>query len=139
MKEYTQIMAVDPTFQYALMLKRSNPPGQGLLSGVGGSVEEGETPGECAAREWLEETTLPLEAPLVHLLTIFHNDCINHIFGVKLSKADIYFSRNFEEGSLGWRHILGMGLNNGQNKQVAWDGLISYILNLMKGDDRFAT
>ena len=139
MKEYTQIIAVDPTFQYALMLKRSNSPGQGLLSGVGGSVEEGETPGECAAREWLEETTLPLETPLVPLFTVHNSDCINHIFGVKLPKADIYFSRNFEEGSLGWRHILGMDLANSRNKQVAWDGLIPHILNLMKGDDRFAT
>lgn len=138
MKEYTQIIAVDPTFQYVLLLKRSNPPGEGLLSGVGGTVEDDETPDECAVREWLEETTIPLEVPLVHLFTITNNECINHVYGVKLPKIDIYFSRCFEEGILGWRHILGMNLNDCNNRQVAWNGLIPYTLNLMREGGVFA-
>lgn len=39
-----------------LMLHRRNPPNQGLWNGVGGRLEQGETPRACAVREVYEET-----------------------------------------------------------------------------------
>lgn len=41
-----------------LMLHRRNPPNQGLWNGVGGRIEPGEGPLECAMREVREETGL---------------------------------------------------------------------------------
>ena len=34
-----------------LMLQRRKPPNQGLWNGIGGRIEEGETPEQCALRE----------------------------------------------------------------------------------------
>jgi 8-oxo-dGTP diphosphatase len=39
-----------------LMLQRRKPPNQGLWNGIGGRIEEGETPEQCALRETREET-----------------------------------------------------------------------------------
>jgi 8-oxo-dGTP diphosphatase len=39
-----------------LMLRRNKPPNQGLWNGIGGHIEAGETPRECALREIAEET-----------------------------------------------------------------------------------
>jgi 8-oxo-dGTP diphosphatase len=39
-----------------LMLQRLKPPNQGLWNGIGGRIEAGETPRQCALREIREET-----------------------------------------------------------------------------------
>ncbi|WP_308634202.1 NUDIX hydrolase [Paenibacillus silvisoli] len=41
-----------------LMLNRNKPPAMGLWNGVGGKLEDGETPLQCAEREVFEETGL---------------------------------------------------------------------------------
>jgi len=45
------------------MLHRKNPPLAGLLNGVGGGIDPGETPRACVIREVHEETGLLLRAP----------------------------------------------------------------------------
>lgn len=44
-----------------LMLRRLRPPNQGLWNGVGGRLEEGESPRACVLREVREETGFALE------------------------------------------------------------------------------
>lgn len=44
-----------------LMLHRLNPPNQGLWNGVGGRLENGESPQACVLREVQEETGYQLE------------------------------------------------------------------------------
>ena len=46
-----------------LLIERRFPPLQGLLNGVGGKLEPGETPRQCILREVAEETGLQLSAP----------------------------------------------------------------------------
>lgn len=132
-KAYTQAIAVDPTFQYMLLIKRAYNPGKDLLSGVGGTVEEGETAEQCMKREWLEETDLPLtDAEIVPLVTLENAENINHMFGIILPKIDIYYIRQMGEGIIRWHHIIGCDLMNMQNPKVAWDGAIPYCMNLLK-------
>ena len=54
------------------MIKRTNEPGKGLLSGIGGHIEDGESPEECMRREWEEETgfSIPADAKLFEITTI---------------------------------------------------------------------
>lgn len=48
---------------HLLLIERRFPPLQGLLNGVGGKLEPGETPRQCILREVAEETGLHLTAP----------------------------------------------------------------------------
>lgn len=132
MPEYTQIIAVDPSFQYALLIKRNNDPGKGQLSGIGGMVEENETAEDCALREWKEETQLTEIPPIIKLFSMDNGKCINHIYGAILPSIEIYYQRSFEEGIIRWHHIQGCDLMNHKNEKVAWNGLIPYCLNLLK-------
>ncbi|GEN52253.1 NUDIX hydrolase [Halobacillus faecis] len=47
-----------------LLLNRNSPPVQGMWNGVGGKIEDGETPLSCVQREVAEETNLFLEEHL---------------------------------------------------------------------------
>lgn len=132
-KEYTQAIAVDAQGQYALLIKRRHNPGKDLLSGVGGTVDEGESPEQCMRREWEEETNIPLDdAQVIHLVTLEDDDCINHMFGIVLPKIDIYYYNPIGEGPVRWHHIIGCDIMNPKNTAVAWDGLIPYCLTLLK-------
>lgn len=46
-----------------LLLKRANPPHQGLWSPPGGKMEFGESPSDCCIREIQEETGITIVAP----------------------------------------------------------------------------
>jgi len=47
--------------EQVLMLHRRKPPNQGLWNGIGGHIEPGEAPLDCALREIREETGFGLE------------------------------------------------------------------------------
>lgn len=115
-----------------LLIKRSNDPGKGLLSGIGGHIEKDEKPEDCMRREWEEEVGFPIpdDAGLFQILTEELPDCINHIYGIILPHIDIYFSRQMDEGFIRWHHIIGENIM--YSKEVAWDGLIPYCYRLMK-------
>lgn len=44
-----------------LLLNREKPSWMGSWNGVGGSLEDGETPEDCVLREVMEETAIKLE------------------------------------------------------------------------------
>jgi 8-oxo-dGTP pyrophosphatase MutT (NUDIX family) len=137
MVRYTQAIAVDKDFMYTLLINRNNNPGKGRLSGVGGHIEENESPENCITREWFEEvgSSLPEDATITKLMTQILPDCENHIFGIVFPKADIYFMHEDttdNEGIIRWHHIVGENIMNTNNKDVAWDGLIPLCLNLLR-------
>lgn len=135
MPNYTQAIAVDNNFMYALLIKRLNNPGRGLLSGIGGHIEKGETPEQCIKREWQEEVGSPIpdDTKLFPIMSQTLPDCTNNLFGIIFPKIDIYFFHNTDgEGFIRWYHILGEHIMDNNNKNVAWDGLIPYCINLMK-------
>lgn len=57
MKEYVLGLAFDTRFSNVLLIRKNRPDWQaGLLNGIGGKVEHGETDKEAMVREFVEET-----------------------------------------------------------------------------------
>lgn len=54
--------------------RKKDDPNEGKWLGIGGKIEEGETPGECNAREVVEETGLRLRSAVFHGVIEFRAD-----------------------------------------------------------------
>jgi 8-oxo-dGTP diphosphatase len=132
--EYTQMIAVDKKFSYILLIKRSNEPGKDLLCGVGGHLEKDETPEECMRREWKEEIGSKLTSTLnlIHLKTIEDDSSINHMFGVVYPKINTNFYLDMDEGHIMWHNIESCNIMNVSNHDVAWNGVIPYMITVLK-------
>lgn len=96
--------------QQVLMLNREKPYAMGLWNGVGGKVEEGESPEECMVREIFEETTLSINKlenkGVVHWYEDgeFAGDL--HVFLIDTDgKCDLQTPVKFDEGILDWKDI----------------------------------
>ncbi len=59
MKEYTLGFCTSPNNRVLLAYKDGKGPDGTGWNGIGGKLEEGETPLGCMAREWAEESALP--------------------------------------------------------------------------------
>ena len=89
---------------------RENDPNQGLYLGVGGHIEEGETPEQCIRREIREETTLDTERELKNLCQTGIIKFVSDKYGTEymyVYKAGLNTSRelcpgNCSEGKLLW-------------------------------------
>ena len=94
-KKYVVGFAFDENKRRVLLIKKNRPEWQkGKLNGIGGSMEEGETPLETMIREFREETAVELTNWEHYCTRIFKDaetvDSIVHyfrIFDVDLSKC----------------------------------------------------
>ena len=69
MKLATLCYVIDETRNRTLMIhriKKENDFHEGKWNGLGGKLEEGETPEECVIREIKEESGLIIHAPKLH-------------------------------------------------------------------------
>ncbi len=103
-------------------IKKKEDIHEGKYNGVGGKIEDGESPEECAIRETLEETGLKIKNPKLKGILTFpkflqNEDWIVFVFTTKEFEGKIIES---EEGKLEW-------INN--------DKLLK--LNLWEGDKIF--
>lgn len=64
MKEYTICLLFDMKCNKVLLVQKKATTFAGKWNGVGGEVEEGETPFQCAVREIKEETGAKVKAPI---------------------------------------------------------------------------
>lgn len=114
------------------MLNRERSPWMGAWNGVGGKIEDGESPSECAVREIYEETGV-----VVGLSDLQYGGIATwygcdgeffggmHIFLVELLQApDSSTPRQTEEGILDWKAL--SWLLHPENKGVS---SIKYFLN----------
>lgn len=76
MKNYSISFIFTRDMQRVLLIKKNRPEWQkGKLNGIGGHIEEGETPLECIVREVFEETSLKIPHDnWVHFGTITNAD-----------------------------------------------------------------
>ncbi|BDI64142.1 8-oxo-dGTP diphosphatase [Streptococcus pneumoniae] len=110
-----------------LMLHRNKKPNdvhEGKWIGVGGKLERGETPQECAAREILEETGLKAKPVLKGVITFpeFTSDLdwYTYVFKVTEFEGDLI---DCNEGTLEWvpyDEVLSKPTWEGDHTFVEW-------------------
>ncbi len=103
MKNYVLALVFDHTFEYVLLMNRKQEPYTGKLNGIGGKIEDGETPLEAINREYYEETNYePIH--LKFLLTCTFPDEHLHVFYGSIKKQEILVKEN-HEGIYDWYKI----------------------------------
>ncbi|WP_025786310.1 8-oxo-dGTP diphosphatase [Sporosarcina sp. D27] len=95
-----------------LMLNRENNPMQGLWNGVGGKIEENETPTECIVREVREETNIDISAYEVIDKGVISWEVDDsyvgglHVYLVEIEDTyDYPTPKKTDEGILDWKKI----------------------------------
>ena len=133
MKE-TTLCYIENGGRYLMMLrnKKENDPNLGKWIGVGGKLNPGETPAECAKREIFEETGLAVDnliyAGKVYFVSDSWEDELMHLF-VAGSQSQKVTPCN--EGTLEWikkEDILSLNL---------WEGDRVFLKRLIENDHNF--
>lgn len=98
--------------QQVLLLRRKYPPLQGLLNGVGGKLEPGETPLDCILREVAEETGVHLAAARFGGIVTWDGHSYEGKAGMYAYTANLppdadpaAIAGDTEEGALSWHPI----------------------------------
>ncbi len=91
-----------------LLLNREKPRWMGSWNGIGGKIEEGETPTECVLREVYEETEIKLDnikyKGTINRIESNSQDGEIHAFVAELSEDYFYETpRKLSEGILDWK------------------------------------
>ena len=114
--------------------KKEHDPNEGKWIGVGGKLEENETPDECVRREVFEETALSPEKFFYRGIVHFISDCWEDedMYLYTAEGVDIFVTDKIscDEGTLSWipkTEILTLNL---------WEG-DRYFLELIAGDSPF--
>lgn len=72
-KNYVLIMLFNKKYDKVLLVKRSKKPFKNCWNGIGGKIEEGETPLAAAKRECMEETGIQLTDPKLLVTYVYPN------------------------------------------------------------------
>lgn len=130
----TTLCYIEKEGKYLMLhrVKKHHDINAGKWIGVGGHVENGETPEECLLREVKEETGLTLTAYRLRGLVTFLSDvCEPELMCV--FTADTFDGELIEcdEGELAWvekSDVLGL---------PTWEGDRVFLERLLSGDERF--
>lgn len=130
----TTLCYIEKEGKYLMLhrVKKHHDINAGKWIGVGGHVENGETPEECLLREVKEETGLTLTAYRLRGLVTFLSDaCEPELMCV--FTADAFDGELIEcnEGELAWvekSDVLGL---------PTWEGDRVFLERLLSGDERF--
>lgn len=117
--ELTTLCYIEKDGQYLMLhrTKKKNDPSQDLWMGVGGHLEQGESPDECVVREVKEETGLTLtQYHLRGIVSFSEGDWYEYMF---LYSADAFSGAliNCNEGDLVW-----IDKEKAVNELVSWEG-----------------
>lgn len=84
MKTYSLGFAFSLDASKLVVIEKNRPDWQaGLWNGVGGKLEEGETPLQCLVREFFEETGVKISEKAWRPLTVFRNETFEvHAYAV---------------------------------------------------------
>ncbi|HNT23852.1 MAG TPA: 8-oxo-dGTP diphosphatase [Anaerolineales bacterium] len=106
-------------------IKKANDMHMGKWNGMGGKLEPGETPEECAMREVFEETGLVVRNPLFKGMITFpafskEEDWYTFVFVMTEFEGQLIDS---PEGTLAWidnEHLLELNLWEGDRVFIPW-------------------
>lgn len=130
----TTLCYIENNDQYLMLhrIKKQNDMNEGKWIGVGGHVEDQETPEECLVREVKEETGFTLTSYKFRgLVTFINNECESELMCV--FTADGYTGELIEcnEGELCWID------KNTVPELPAWEGDKVFLDLLLSGEERF--
>lgn len=130
----TTLCYIEKEGKYLMLhrVKKHHDINAGKWIGVGGHVENGETPEECLLREVKEETGLTLTAYRLHGLVTFLSDvCEPELMCVFTADAFDGELIECDEGELAWvekSDVLAL---------PTWEGDRVFLERLLSGDERF--
>ena len=130
----TTLCYIEKEGKYLMLhrVKKHHDINDGKWIGVGGHVENGETPEECLLREVKEETGLVLTAYRLRGLVTFLSDvCEPELMCVFTADAFDGEMIECDEGELAWvekSDVLAL---------PTWEGDRVFLERLLSGDDRF--
>ncbi len=130
----TTLCYIEKEGKYLMLhrVKKHHDINAGKWIGVGGHVENGETPEECLLREVKEETGLRLTSYRLHGLVTFLSDvCEPELMCVFTADAFDGEMIECDEGELAWVD---------KSKVLAlptWEGDRVFLERLLSGDERF--
>lgn len=130
----TTLCYIEKEGKYLMLhrVKKHHDINAGKWIGVGGHVENGETPEECLLREVKEETGLTLTAYRLRGLVTFLSDaCEAELMCVFTADAFDGELIECDEGELAWvekSDVLGL---------PTWEGDRVFLERLLSGDERF--
>ena len=130
----TTLCYIEQEGKYLMLhrVKKHHDINAGKWIGVGGHVENGETPEECLLREVKEETGLVLTAYRLRGLVTFLSDaCEPELMCVFTADAFDGELIECDEGELAWvekSDVLGL---------PTWEGDRVFLERLLSGDERF--
>lgn len=130
----TTLCYIEKEGKYLMLhrVKKHHDINAGKWIGVGGHVENGETPEECLLREVKEETGLTLTAYRLRGLVTFLSDvCEPELMCVFTADAFDGELIECDEGTLHWvekSDVLGL---------PTWEGDRVFLERLLSGDERF--
>ena len=130
----TTLCYIEKEGKYLMLhrVKKHHDINAGKWIGVGGHVENGETPEECLLREVKEETGLVLTAYRLHGLVTFLSDaCEPELMCVFTADAFDGEMIECDEGELAWvdkSEVLAL---------PTWEGDHVFLERLLSGDERF--
>ena len=111
--------------------KKTNDPNEGKYIGVGGKIEEGETPLQCVIREVEEETSLRIRNPILRGEIYFYSDTYDdekmYLFVADQYEGSVDY--NCDEGELKWisrDNIMELNL---------WEGDRVFLKELLESED----
>lgn len=132
--QMTTLCYIENKGKYLMLhrVKKHHDINAGKWIGVGGHVENGETPEECLLREVKEETGLTLTSYRLRGLVTFLSDaCEPELMCVFTASAFHGELIECNEGELAWvdkSEVLGL---------PTWEGDRVFLERLLSGDDRF--
>jgi len=112
-----------------LLLERKRSPNLGLLSPIGGKLEQaqGESPYQCAARELLEEADISIPVDSLRLMGLVAErgfEGTGHwlMFCFELLSPVLPVERDMPEGNLRWMDIASLDKHNipKTDREVIW-------------------
>jgi 8-oxo-dGTP diphosphatase len=107
-KNYVVIMLFNKEYDKILLVKRNKKPYKDCWNGIGGKIEEGETPIAAARRECMEETNISMNNPKLLVTYVYPEDNpmnSNTRLNVIYDSVNETSVDDNEEGHYEWKNI----------------------------------